>query len=100
MAEKIDESIGTAPPSRHTSVSLEAQNLSAYPEAEGEVANYLQGWPLHAVTLALVFTVPLNGRQSANQCACKALSGSLSCEPRSIDREHFSGSHHEQSAGI
>lgn len=100
MVEKTDESVGTAPPSRHTSVSLEAQNLTPYPEAEGEVVNYLQGWPLHAVTLALVITILLNGSYSANWCACKALSGSLPCEPRSIDREHFSSSRHEQSAGI
>lgn len=66
--EKSEEGVVTAPPSCQTLASLEARHPSPNPEADREVANYLQGWPLHALTLALVFAVSLDKRSLADWC--------------------------------
>ena len=60
--EKSEEAVVTALPSCQTPASLEARHSSPESEADREVANYLQGWPLHALSLALVFAVPLDMR--------------------------------------
>lgn len=64
MTEKSEEAAATGQPSDQTPVSLESARFPSDPKV-GEVeeveedTNYLQGWPLHVVTLASVSTVML-----------------------------------------
>ena len=70
IAEKTEESGALGPPSGQTPASLEAGRPVSEREAEDEVTNYLQGWPLHVVTLASVSTVVLDADQPADACVC------------------------------
>lgn len=86
MDGKSEKAAVTMPPPCQTPLSLEARHSSPNPEAAPEMANYLQGWPLHTLSLALVFALPLTERLLAELPMSKAVSCPLSCEPRSVHR--------------